>query len=188
MSDLAILRLRKQIDELREARGNGTSLISLFLSGGSQTSEYNKLLTQELGTAKCIKSRVVRLAVMDAIRSLQHRLRLIGHKAPPKGLALFCGLIDSASKQPRKVLHVIEPLRKLRQWRYLCDNVFHVALLEEQLEDGSTYGFVIVDGNGTTCGLLKGARRETLCKVSVNLPKKHNKGGQSAGRFFRKCV
>lgn len=188
MSNVATLRLRKQISELQEARGSGTSLISLFLSGGSQVSEYNKLLTQELGTAKCIKSRVVRLAVMEAIRSLQHRLRLLGHKAPPKGLALFCGLIESASKQPRKVLHVVEPLRELRQWRYLCDSTFHVSLLEEQLEDGATYGFVIVDGNGTTCGLLKGARRQTLCSVSVHLPKKHNKGGQSAGRFFRKCV
>mmetsp|Transcript_4202 Transcript_4202/g.14820 ORF Transcript_4202/g.14820 Transcript_4202/m.14820 type:complete len:189 (+) Transcript_4202:30-596(+) len=188
MSDLSVLRLKKQICLLQQARGNGTSLISLYMSAGSQVSEYNKLLTQELGTAKCIKSRVVRLAVLEAIRSLQHRLRLLGHKAPANGLALFCGVVESGSKQPKKVLQAVEPIRPLRQWRYLCDSTFHVEMLKEQLEGGTTYGFVIVDGNGTTCGTLSGSRRRTLCHVSVNLPKKHNKGGQSAGRFFRKCV
>lgn len=47
------------------------------------------------------------------------------------------------------------------------------------------YGFVIMDGNGSLFGTLSGNTREILGKFSVELPKKHGRGGQSALRFAR---
>jgi len=42
-----------------------------------------------------------------------------------------------------------------------------------------------MDGNGTLFGNLSGNTREVLHKISVDLPKKHGRGGQSALRFAR---
>jgi peptide chain release factor subunit 1 len=42
-----------------------------------------------------------------------------------------------------------------------------------------------MDGNGTLFGTLCGNTREVLHKFSVDLPKKHGRGGQSALRFAR---
>lgn len=42
-----------------------------------------------------------------------------------------------------------------------------------------------MDGNGTLFGTLSGNTREILQKLSVDLPKKHGRGGQSALRFAR---
>ncbi|TKW27643.2 hypothetical protein SEVIR_3G271100v4 [Setaria viridis] len=42
-----------------------------------------------------------------------------------------------------------------------------------------------MDGNGTLYGTLSGNSREVLYKFSVDLPKKHGRGGQSAVRFAR---
>lgn len=42
-----------------------------------------------------------------------------------------------------------------------------------------------MDGNGTLFGTLQGNTRETIHKISVELPKKHGRGGQSAMRFAR---
>merc|ERR1712003_258023 len=42
-----------------------------------------------------------------------------------------------------------------------------------------------MDGNGSLFGTLSGNHREVLHKVSVDLPKKHGRGGQSALRFAR---
>ncbi len=42
-----------------------------------------------------------------------------------------------------------------------------------------------MDGNGSLFGTLSGNTREVLHKVSVDLPKKHGRGGQSALRFAR---
>ena len=42
-----------------------------------------------------------------------------------------------------------------------------------------------MDGNGSLFGTLSGNTREILHKFSVDLPKKHGRGGQSALRFAR---
>lgn len=42
-----------------------------------------------------------------------------------------------------------------------------------------------MDGNGSLFGTLSGNTREILHKFTVELPKKHGRGGQSALRFAR---
>lgn len=42
-----------------------------------------------------------------------------------------------------------------------------------------------MDGDGVLFGSLQGQVKTTLAAKSENLPKKHNKGGQSANRFER---
>ncbi len=42
-----------------------------------------------------------------------------------------------------------------------------------------------MDGNGSLYGTLSGNSREILHKFTVDLPKKHGRGGQSALRFAR---
>lgn len=53
------------------------------------------------------------------------------------------------------------------------------------LEDDEKFGFIIVDGNGALYGTVQGNNREVIQKITVELPKKHRKGGQSSVRFAR---
>jgi len=57
--------------------------------------------------------------------------------------------------------------------------------LNELLEDDDKFGFIVMDGNGTLYGTLCGNTRNVLHKFTVDLPKKHGRGGQSALRFSR---
>jgi peptide chain release factor subunit 1 len=57
--------------------------------------------------------------------------------------------------------------------------------LNELLEDDDRFGFIVMDGNGCLYGTLQGNTREVLHKFTVELPKKHGRGGQSALRFAR---
>ena len=68
---------------------------------------------------------------------------------------------------------------------YKCENKFHAECLNYLLEDDEKFGFVIVDGNGALFATLQGNVRNILHKLSVELPKKHGRGGQSANRFAR---
>ena len=68
---------------------------------------------------------------------------------------------------------------------YLCDNKFHTESLSELLESDSKFGFIVMDGNGSLFGTLAGNTREVIHKFTVDLPKKHGRGGQSALRFSR---
>ncbi|VEU33590.1 unnamed protein product [Pseudo-nitzschia multistriata] len=181
---IEIFKVKKLIKNLEAARGNGTSMISLIIPPGDQISRVNKMLSDEYGTASNIKSRVNRLSVLSAITSTQQRLKLY-NKCPPNGLVMYCGTVITEDGKERKVNIDFEPFRSINTSLYLCDNKFHTEDLNELLIDDEAFGFIIMDGNGCLYGTVQGSSREILHKFSVDLPKKHGRGGQSALRFAR---
>ena len=177
-------KIKKTIKSLENARGNGTSMISLILPPKSKIGDANRLLTEEMGTATNIKSRVNRLSVLSAIKSTQERLKLY-KECPPNGLVIYCGTILTEDNKEKKVTIDLEPFRPINTSLYLCDNKFHTDALMALFEDDVKYGFIIMDGNGTLFGVLRGNTKSILHKFTVELPKKHGRGGQSALRFAR---
>jgi len=166
------------------ARGNGTSMISLIIPPKDQIARVSKMLADEFGTASNIKSRVNRLSVLSAITSVQQRLKLYT-KVPPNGLVIYCGTIVTEEGKEKKVNIDFEPFKPINTSLYLCDNKFHTEALSALLADDNKFGFIVMDGNGALFGTLQGNTREVLHKFTVDLPKKHGRGGQSALRFAR---
>jgi len=149
-----------------------------------QVSRAAKMLAEEFGTASNIKSRVNRLSVLSAITSTQQRLKLY-NKVPPNGLVVYCGEIITSEGKERRINIDFEPFKPINTSLYLCDNKFHTEALSELLESDQKFGFIIMDGNGALFGTLSGNTRDVVHKFSVDLPKKHGRGGQSALRFAR---
>jgi len=178
-------KLKRLIRQLTEARGAGTSMISLIIPPKDEISRSSTLLTQEYGTASCIKSRVNRLSVLGAITSTQQRLKMY-NRTPKNGLVIYCGeIMDEVTGKEKKVTIDFEPFKPISTTLYLCDNKFHTEELNELLEGDDQFGFLIMDGNGSLYGTVSGNHREVIHKFSVELPKKHGRGGQSALRFAR---
>ncbi|KAL0484192.1 peptide chain release factor subunit 1 [Acrasis kona] len=177
-------KVKKLIKNLEAARGNGTSMISLITPPKDQISMVNKKLAEEYGTASNIKSRVNRLSVLDAITSTQQRLKLY-NKVPENGLVLYCGTVLTDDGKEKKVTIDFEPFKPINTSLYLCDNRFHTEPLTDLLESDEKFGFIVMDGSGSLFGTLAGNTRNVLHKTTVDLPKKHGRGGQSALRFAR---
>lgn len=177
-------KVKKLIKSLQAARGNGTSMISLIIPPKDQVSRINKMLADEYGTASNIKSRVNRLSVLGAITSTQQKLKLYS-RIPDNGLVLYCGTILTDDGKEKRVNIDFEPFKPINTSLYLCDNKFHTEALNELLEDDDTFGFIVMDGNGCLYATLQGNTRSILHKFTVDLPKKHGRGGQSALRFAR---
>ncbi|KAH7279221.1 hypothetical protein KP509_37G011000 [Ceratopteris richardii] len=182
--NIEIWKIKKLIKALEAARGNGTSMISLIMPPRDQVSRVAKMLGDEFGTASNIKNRVNRQSVLGAITSAQQRLKLY-NKVPPNGLVLYTGTIVTEDGKEKKVTIDFEPFKPINASLYLCDNKFHTEALNELLESDDKFGFIIMDGNGALFGTLSGNTREILHKFTVDLPKKHGRGGQSALRFAR---
>uniref|UniRef100_K3Z6L4 eRF1/Pelota-like N-terminal domain-containing protein n=1 Tax=Setaria italica TaxID=4555 RepID=K3Z6L4_SETIT len=157
--NIEIWRVKKLIKALDAARGNGTSMISLIMPPRDQISRVTKMLAQQ-------------------------RLKLY-NRVPPNGLVLYTGTIVTDDGKEKKVTFDFEPFRPINASLYLCDNKFHTEALNELLASDDKFGFIVMDGNGTLYGTLSGNSREVLYKFSVDLPKKHGRGGQSAVRFAR---
>ncbi|XP_078494655.1 eukaryotic peptide chain release factor subunit 1 [Ciona intestinalis] len=182
--NVEIWKIKKLIKSLEAARGNGTSMISLIIPPKDQISRVAKMLADEYGTASNIKSRVNRLSVLGAITSVQQRLKLY-NKVPGNGLVVYCGTIVTDEGKEKKVNIDFEPFKPINTSLYLCDNKFHTEALTALLSDDNKFGFIIMDGNGALFGTLQGNTRDVLHKFTVDLPKKHGRGGQSALRFAR---
>jgi len=159
-------------------------MISLIIPPKDQVARYNKMLADEYGTASNIKNRVNRLSVLAAITSTKEKLKLYT-RVPPNGLVVYCGTILTEDGKEKKVNIAFEPHKPINTSLYLCDNKFHTEALSELLESDLKYGFVVVDGSGTLYGTLSGNTRAVLHKFTVELPKKHGRGGQSSVRFAR---
>jgi len=181
---IEIWKFKRLLQKLQEYRGNGTSMISLILPPGSQISLTHHMLTEEYGTATNIKSRVNRLSVLNAITSAQQCLKRYP-KVPPNGLLLYCGTIITPEGKEKKVSIDIEPFRPINTSLYMCDQYFHIDGLRDLMDDQEVFGFIIMNGDGCLYGTVHGNTRTILYQFSVQLPKKHGRGGQSSVRFAR---
>ena len=177
-------KMKKLIKNLSELRGNGTSMITLAMPPDKSLSYVTSMLTTEYGTATNIKSRVNRLSVLGAISSTQTKLKQY-KSIPENGLVIYCGTVMLEGNKEKKITHAIEPLKPIKQFLYLCDSRFHTEVLESILQADDKYGFIIVDGNGALLATVYGNEQNILHQFTVDLPKKHGRGGQSALRFSR---
>ncbi|CAD8064027.1 unnamed protein product [Paramecium primaurelia] len=176
-------RLSKIIKSLNKLKVIGTSAVSLYIPPKKIISEITSRLNSQYSEAASIQDKVNRIAVQDSISGTILRLKKY-NKAPESGLVLFSGLAEFEKGQ-KKIAYVIEPFRSLQLSLFYCDTYFHVEQLEPLLKLEPIYGFIIMDGNGALFGTVQGISKEILKQFNVDLPKKHNKGGQSSLRFSR---
>ena len=141
------------------------------------------MLTDEYGKAENIKDRANRQSVQTAIVSAKELLRSYAGKNQ-FGVCVFTGNVKLANSNSIKKLKIIfEPYRKLTSKLYNCGPQFQTTPLEKLVESNDTFGFVIVDGNGLLLARLQGNTKTIVNKFTVDLPKKHGRGGQSQNRF-----
>lgn len=159
-------------------------MITLIINHKDQVALYAKLIAEEIGKATNIKSRTTRQNVTDALVCTAEKLKLY-NRTPENGLVIFCGLAMVEGIGEKMIKVGIVPFKPINTSLYKCDSVFHVDDIKCLLEDNDVFGFIIIDGNGTLYGTVQGGTRLVINKFTVDLPKKHGRGGQSANRFAR---
>jgi peptide chain release factor subunit 1 len=173
---------KRTLEALRDKKGRGTELISLYIPHDKQIHEVASQLREEFGQASNIKSRVTRQNVQGAIESLLSRLKLIP-KAPENGVVIFCGAVDIGANKTDMETFIIEPPEPIISYKYHCDSSFLLTPLEDMLHEKKTYGLIVLDRREATVGLLRGKHIEAMAHLTSTVPGKQRKGGQSSHRF-----
>lgn len=177
-------KVKKLIAMLESARGMGTSVISVYIKPKEQISGMVTKLNNEYGTASNIKSQTNKLSVQSAITAALGRLKQFS-RVPENGLLLYSGTVVTADNKEKKLTLDIEPFKPVSRSLYLCDNKFHTEELRRMLESDDKFGFIVMDGSGSLFATVCGDVKEKLGSFTVELPKKHGRGGQSKNRFAR---
>lgn len=177
--------LKKQLAHLKEMKGSGTELISVYIPSGQAIHETSNKLRGEAGQASNIKSKSTRKNVVDALERLIHHLKSYGNNAPASGVAIFCG---NVSDNPAKVdieLFTIFPPEPITVQIYRCDSRFFLEPLEKTLDIKDSYGIVVLDGRECTLAELRGTSTRIIHRLNSTAHAKIRKGGQSARRYER---
>ncbi|MFI5414893.1 MAG: peptide chain release factor aRF-1 [Candidatus Lutacidiplasmatales archaeon] len=183
-TQLARYSFRRKLDEIAQARGRATELVTLYVPPGKQISDVMSYLRNEYAQSSNIKSRTTRKNVMWAIESLMGRVRQF--KEPPKnGVAFFVGSKAVGADKSESVTFIVEPPEPLNTYLYRCDSTFLLDPLLSMVHEPEMWGLVVMDRAEVTIGLLRGKRIDVLRNKQSLVPSKHGRGGQSAHRFER---
>lgn len=177
-------KLRKLIKEIKNKKGQHTSLISLYIPAGYDIVKVLGQIQDEQGTANNIKSKVNRKNVVDALEKIIQHLKLF-KQTPPNGLVIFCGNISPVeSIQDIKIWSIVPPL-PIQLKIYRCDQEFMTQPLEDMIAPKDVYGLIAIDNKEATIAILRGDRYTITKNLTSGYSGKHRAGGQSARRFER---
>ena len=131
--------------------------------------------------------------------SCLQRLNSLGRheKLGNQGIGLFVGINVKTGNMVNEMIELQlnnsdsndnENKSLISKLSYKCGKTFDLSLIEKQMCNHEMYGIVVIDGKGLTIGNVCGNQRNIIYSQTIDLPKKHGRGGQSAGRFFRQRV
>jgi len=176
--------LKRKLEELKQAKGRHTELISLYVPPSKQIYDVTAYLRNEYSQSQNIKSKTTMKNVLSAIESIMSRLK--NFKQPPEnGIVFFVGHKSVGADKTEMIAFVIEPPQPITIFLYRCDSVFYLEPLEAILVEKEIYGLLLLDRRECTIGLLKGNHIELLKYMTSQVPGKHGRGGQSQRRFER---
>jgi peptide chain release factor subunit 1 len=179
-----LYEFRKTLRKLKAYRGDGTQLVSVYVSADYPINEVSGRIREEVNQAGNIKSKQTRNNVQDALERIINVLKGF-RKTPPNGLVIFSGnLSDDPSRTDMKTFY-FEPISRLETNLYRCDSVFWLEPLEKMVSSRDSYGIVVLDGSDATLALLQGTELRVVDKIHNLAHSKVRKGGQSANRYAR---
>ncbi|MHA1369998.1 MAG: peptide chain release factor aRF-1, partial [Promethearchaeota archaeon] len=183
-STIDYYRIKRDLDVLSKKRGSHTELISLYVPPNRPISAVIGYLRNELSESSNIKSKSTRKMVMDAIRSLIEKLKVLPKSK--NGYILFDGFIPRHGPgTEREESYVIIPPEPVRTFRYHCASEFLLDPLKEMLKEKSTIGLISIGRNEAAIGALKGKHVKVITTLTSGIHGKHRAGGQSQRRFER---
>jgi peptide chain release factor subunit 1 len=175
---------QRKLDEIAQARGRATELISLYVPPGKQISDAIGYLRNEYAQSSNIKSRTTRKNVMWAIESLMGRVRSF-REPPANGVVFFVGSKAIGADKTEPVTFIVEPPEPINTFLYRCDSTFFLEPLASMAHEPDLWGLMVLDRAEVTLGFLRGKRVEPLRNKQSLVPSKHGRGGQSQHRFER---
>ncbi|MAG22214.1 MAG: peptide chain release factor 1 [Candidatus Diapherotrites archaeon] len=180
-----VVLFKKKLKKLKQYKGRGTELISLYLPPNVDRSSVMGQITEETSQSSNIKSPQTRKNVQGALRRLDNFLKRINFKLPPKGLVVFSGNTSQQEGKSDIRLFTLKPPKELKTKLYWCDSEFHLAPLEEMVAPTDIFGILTIDKKEATIAILIGKKYEILGHFTSGVSGKHRAGGQSAQRFER---
>src|SRR5438132_6857471 len=143
MSGMDKYKFRRALEQIEEAAGRGTELVSVYIPPGRPISDVTNYLRAELSQSSNIKSASTRKHVTQAIESAIQRLR--SYRMPPaNGLVVFTGHKQIGADQTEMVAVVLEPPEADASFLYRCDSELYTPPIDEMVAEKDLYWLGVI--------------------------------------------
>src|SRR5438876_3508930 len=112
MSGMDKYKFRRALEQIEEAEGRGTELVSVYIPPERPIFDVTNYLRAELSQSSNIKSASTRKHVTQAIESAMQRLKAY-RMPPPNGLVIFTGHKQIGADQTQMVTFVRSEERRV---------------------------------------------------------------------------
>src|SRR5436190_20420370 len=128
MSGMDKYKIRRALEQIEEAVGRGTELVSVYIPPDRPIFDVTNYLRGEQSQSANIKSGSTRKHVTQAIESAMQRLKAY-KMPPPNGLVLFTTHKQAGAYQTQTVTFVLAPPEPGAPFPTRCDSKFHTEPL-----------------------------------------------------------
>jgi len=184
---LSIWKVRRRLEKIERVKpAANTSVFTLLIRPDDHVIKVRQMINEELAKSTNIKSNQNRTSVQDGLRAISEHLKAYRF-IPQNGLACYYAseAFDPIEDKDTRIKIFFEPPRPISRSVYNCGPSFEVGSLTKLLQDETAIGYIVIDGKGSLFATVRGNTKQIHLKTSVDLPRKHTKGGQSASRFSR---
>ncbi|MDD5148103.1 MAG: peptide chain release factor aRF-1 [Candidatus ainarchaeum sp.] len=178
VDEAEVALFKKKLKKMKEFKGRGTELISLYMPEDVDRGSVTGQITEEMSQSSNIKSPQTRKNVQGALRKIDNFLKQIDFRLPKNGLVVFCGNVSQAEGRSDIQLMTLRPIRPLRTKLYWCDSEFHLSPLEDMVSPKDVFGIVVLDKSDSTIAALIGKKYEILGRFTSGISGKMRAGGQ----------
>ena len=138
-SQIRRYEFKKALTEIKDLRGRGTELISLYIPPDKQIWDVVQYLREEFSTSSNIKSKSTRKNVLSAIESIMSRLKYY-KSPPPTGLVFFVGHVATRGDQTEMYTRIVEPPEPIQTFSLdiidsMAESTFFLVDFDFMLDD-----------------------------------------------------
>lgn len=172
-----------KLSEIKDYKGRGNELVSLYVSPSSSISNVQAIIDQGLRSLEDYDEGTrMKYSVRDTLNCMKENISELDG-IPKTGVIVFAGRVEGDT---RCRVFSDEIDGKVRETTYVTGSQFSTERAERIVSVEDPQIVVVLDTGKMLLGHSKGGSVSILDEIREDIPSKHSKGGQSQSRFERR--
>lgn len=171
------------LSDIRNYKGRGNELVSLYVSPNNSISNVQNILDQELNSIEEYDEGTrMKYSVRDTLARIKEEISDF-NSIPKNGIIIFAGRVNGDT-----MCYVLsdELQSAVEETKYVTGSQFSTEAAEELVPVRDSQVVVVLDTRKMMIGYNRDGIVTVVDEFESQVPSKHSKGGQSQSRFERR--
>lgn len=172
-----------KFSKIRDYKGRGNELITMYINSENSVSNVRGIIDQELRSLEDYDEGTrMKYSVRDTLNGMKEEISRF-NDIPENGVIVFAGRVEGDTMCE---VFSDELQSEVQETRYITGSQFSTETAEELVAITNPQLIVVLDTEHMIIGYSKNGKVSVIDDFESGVPSKHSKGGQSQSRFERR--